>query len=704
MIRTGGSGALALPPRSGAEGLSFFLAFASGRGGVWEQTGDTAMVLLPEALQSRLDLPEEFTVTADPEAAREDGAVLIIPGHPVLDSAAAAVLVEGDAGCCHLPWPRSVPPSAGDLVELARGAIQVDHGRIDATGQPPVESYLPAIRMGVLVSYATSLEDRFQEREEVWVDGVTGLPLPDPVLSYIKAGTALQGRDRSRPSIEHDLPTAVAHAHALVEERAIARRLHLARHNRRSRDEELKRANAYYDSALAAISSRTTTAAPERRQLLAAQAEVTRAERQRRLAEIEERFEPRHELQPFRLHRVEVPALSLAVQVRRGARTYTLTLRFIPAARWFAPIRCPHCGASDALVAGRERLGCRACLSPSSAETRPDPRSSQHPSPEGLGAPVPGAAPPSPPAPAPPRPPSPTSTTSGSGGSPAPQTHGPSAQRPASRAAGARRASSPPEPVGRRIRGVPAGLQLGRAGAQPRQIPEERLERWGEKLSDAFWDRVANGDRWRSKQVIPGSPMAALAQLYGSEGPLRAIGVPRSARPEGVTTLDSWADPGYPNSTMGWLTTDLGRFPWVLRWYLRDGRAVVGEVLPHDGGSRLPLILSLSPHVAPQLLDPPAPRIKLDPVGALIWEEGVGVHGLNLVLRCLACWWGIEPASQMSTYGAPAMAQAVTEQVRRRSGLPRVVDQPSLFGPDPDDVAQAARQVARILGPAARPW
>ncbi|HMC07936.1 MAG TPA: hypothetical protein VKL22_01250, partial [Actinomycetota bacterium] len=151
----------ALPP-AGDDGLSFFLDFTTSSGGAWEQTGDTVMVLLPEALGRHLDLPEELSVTTDPEVAREDGALLVAPGHPVLDAAAASVLSEGDVGRCHLPWPASAVLGDAELVELARASVVVDHGRIDASGLPPSETYLPALRVGVLVTYATSLEDRFQ--------------------------------------------------------------------------------------------------------------------------------------------------------------------------------------------------------------------------------------------------------------------------------------------------------------------------------------------------------------------------------------------------------------------------------------------------------------------------------------------------------------------------------------------------------------
>ncbi len=47
---------------------------------------------------SAAELPEEVAVTSDPDVAREDGAVLLISGHPALEGAAAGALEAGDVG------------------------------------------------------------------------------------------------------------------------------------------------------------------------------------------------------------------------------------------------------------------------------------------------------------------------------------------------------------------------------------------------------------------------------------------------------------------------------------------------------------------------------------------------------------------------------------------------------------------------------
>ena len=116
--------------------LSFWLRYAEREGALVEDRDDHALVLLPDALRQDSGLPEEAIVTAKPEVAREDGATLLIAGHPEVERAAAAVLAEGDTGYGYLPWPASRPPTRSTLEARARELVSVEHGRIDAAGEP----------------------------------------------------------------------------------------------------------------------------------------------------------------------------------------------------------------------------------------------------------------------------------------------------------------------------------------------------------------------------------------------------------------------------------------------------------------------------------------------------------------------------------------------------------------------------------------
>ena len=58
-----------------------------------------------------------------------------------------------------------------------REAFPTDHGRIDLSGEPAFVLH-PVIRVGALVTYELSAEDRFQEEAERWVDVSSRRELP----------------------------------------------------------------------------------------------------------------------------------------------------------------------------------------------------------------------------------------------------------------------------------------------------------------------------------------------------------------------------------------------------------------------------------------------------------------------------------------------------------------------------------------------
>jgi hypothetical protein len=203
--------------------VQFWLRYVEAEGGLHEDAGDKVLVMLPGALQAALDLPEEVAVTADPEVAREDGALLLLPGHPVLDHAATRVLDQGDGGLAWLAWPEAAAPVPAVLLERARERFDVDHGRIDREGHP-AQVYLPVVRVGVLVSYTAGVGEHFQEREEVWVDARTGLLLDEGLARAVASVPRLEFPDAPHRALAPDLGVAIAGAHAGIEDRALARR------------------------------------------------------------------------------------------------------------------------------------------------------------------------------------------------------------------------------------------------------------------------------------------------------------------------------------------------------------------------------------------------------------------------------------------------------------------------------------------------
>jgi hypothetical protein len=149
--------------------LDFWLRHVTAEGGLHEPAGEATYVVLPPGLSDRYRLPEELRVTGDPDIARDDGVTLLALGHPVLSEAAERTLATGDAGTFVLAGPASAPPGPDVLLAAARDAFGVDHGRIDASEDPLAVRH-SVVRVGALVTFELSAEDRFQEQAERWVD------------------------------------------------------------------------------------------------------------------------------------------------------------------------------------------------------------------------------------------------------------------------------------------------------------------------------------------------------------------------------------------------------------------------------------------------------------------------------------------------------------------------------------------------------
>jgi hypothetical protein len=647
-------------------GLHFWLRYAEREGALIDDAGASALLVLPRPLRERFHLAEEVAVTSDPDLAREDGALLLIPGHPVLDAAAAQVLYEGDAGLVWLAWPAKPPPQRGALLAAARDQVAVEHGRIDVDGEA-VPRYAPVLRVGAQVTHLVN--EHFYEREEVWVDACTALPLSGELERRLQELPRLEGKP-AHSRLEPDLSLAVGAAHVLLEERAGARLRTLAKQSEAALRDELALAEAYYTALLDSIADRQKAAPPERQAVFEAQAQATRVERKRRQHEIEEKFQARHQIRPIRLHLVLVPALRLPVVIRRGERSYPFALTWwLPTSR-FADTRCPACTAPAPLVAGKERLGCQRCLRrpvQEPARPEPPPRAASIPAPPPL---EPRKAP------APPR-----------RARPSPQRVGrvgPARQRAAAQ-----------------VPDLPAG-----AAEEVRQLREfeelrQRVIRVGNKLAGDFWQAMVDLDPWPRKRADPHSPLRVLYHLYGADGPLRGVGIPVGALPTKSSFFTQEPVPGFLYCTSGTVFAGGRAYPYALLWRLAAGKPVVEEVLPFPASpnGRFWLRWNLPSWSSSALYEgAPPPRIELDPVAANLWRIELPESGLPLVVRCLASWWRIAHAPELAAVPPPVLAAALTALLGRRAGLNRTQKAAAAdYGAEPAEVLGAARQLQHLL-------
>ncbi len=601
-------------------GLAFWLSYVESRGGLWERSGDTALVMIPPQLQRRLELPEEFAVTEHPDVAREDGVALLGAGHPLLMAAAEDVLSADDTGVLRLAVPAGRPPDDARLLERAREAFPIDHGRIDASG-PAERSLRQVLWVGAMVTYTASADDRFHERAECWVDVPSRHELPEQAAERMRRLAADGSPAGVAPNLAELLP-ALAAAHRLLDQAATGRCGELAGGPvRAAADAERARAEKYYAEALTSLARRQATAAPDRQALLAARMDSVRAEEKRRLAEIDEKYTPRHEIRPYRLHLLYVPALRLPVDVLRGTRRFPLVLEWLLSAVAFAPLCCPGCGANAGnwpLVAAKTHLGCVRCLS-KVAVAPPAPRTSSLPAPTSA---VPARA------------------------------HG---QRKG--------------PVA--SRSTPAASAPVSAAARPKPLNPQALSKMGEKLAMEFWSVTGQGNlRALRRLCAPDSPATTAIRLYGISGPTVAIGMAAGERPESLTSATSASHDSDLAGTCGSLDAGRARYNYLLRWH-RDTR-LVAEVLPFGSwvSARLPSSRWLLSTVSARLLDGlREPDCDLDPVAVRLWRKVLPAHGLPLTLRCLAAWWRISDGPELAAAHRPSvLAAAIHRMVGYRSG------------------------------------
>jgi hypothetical protein len=640
--------------------LRFWRHYAERQGALAEEEGAQTLMVLPASLQQRFGLNETIAITSDPALAREEGALLLIAGHPLLDEAAGEVLDEGDGGHLWLGWPPGPLPTAVSLRERARNAVGVDHGRIDPGGDP-VPTYAPILRVGARATY--SLHEQFNERDEVWVDAVSGLPLPAPLPRRLIGLPALEGRP-PHPALEAELTTALAGAHRELMERTSRRMTELARQVVHFQEDEQSLAEAYYKTALESIDQRRQGAAPDRQRLLDAQAEATRAEWARRQQEIQQKFEPRWELSPFRLHLIWLPAMVLPVVIHRGQRSFPLTLVWWMQLDGFAPVACPSCGAAAPLVAARDRLACRIC--------RPNPEPAPVPAPK---------------------------RSSGSS-----KEHPPGREAPA--------AHQSPGSGGQPAGGLSeedllvSALEELRRQAKEDEARRQRIIRIGDKLGFSFWQSVVGHDPWPRKRAGQDTPLRIAYRLFGTDGPLRLLGMPASAVPYQSSSGTFDPEPGLPYCTDGLLVTRTGDFPFSLHWRMLAGKPVVEEVLPMLGAvdSRIAMN-SITAASARELFRASSQlRVALDPVEELLWTLELPRSGLPLVLRCLASWSRIQE-QPLPDAPIPVLAAALVAIVARRAGLNMTREgAATAYSADPQQVSALARLLQPLLGLSVHRW
>ena len=432
-----------------------------------------------------------------------------------------------------------------------------------------------------------------------------------------------------RPS---SLTEAMATAHRDLDRAAGRRGQALATGADGERAAETARAGEYYAAALAAIDKRPAGADERRTALLDARAQATIAERDRRLAEITEKYQHRHELHPYRLHLLDIPVWRLATDVRRGDRRWPVTFDYLPLLGTVAPTRCPACDVHAPLVATKTHLGCTTCV-PAKQPAAPSPSATPAPKPVAR------------------RPPA-TTTTGESRPSDADQRHRTTTSRPDKDKV---RTTKPTTPATTTPRGA----------RPPRLALPGKAE---ERKTGEFWNHVGSGDHRKLNRLIaPESPLAALTRLYLSAGPLRGIDIPAGHTPVSFTCAN-YAQPvaGRRGGTAGTVRTSHGEYQYLLLW---SPERLLDEIFPYGGPWHLGAFSRVG---RPTITRAPPTHLDLDPVAGLLHTRTTARYGLAFTARALAAWWRLpEPDDLLARFTPRVLAATIDRAIRYWSGSPQ---------------------------------
>jgi len=665
-------------------GIDFFVGYAETEGALAELVPEGAVLLLPEEMRAALNLPEEVGLTEDPETAREDGFVLMTAGHPLLMSAAGTVLARGDVGCSSLPRPTGLPPTPSALEGKAREQIHADHGRIDVTGTPEATN-LVVLRVGALLTYSVSIDERVQELEEVWVHADTGRAVPAELSERLRAAALELG---VWAGIMPPTGESVARAHDLLCARARRRADDLSRQTSVRLRGQLGVVDDYYGRVLSSIDERLRRCASDRVAMLTEQAEATKREWARRRSEVADDLTPSFEVRPFRLHLIAVPSYTVQGVIRRGARAHPVPLTYVPILSSFLRPQCPACASESVLVAGKDGLGCRSCMPPP-------------PSPGGVAAtgrlrsrePIVSG----------------TDVTKGSGKDARPEGRPmvqPGRTLPEGSGGAARSTSgsksAAPTPTKRAPKRSTGRVTPKRSGAR------ELTAQTGMRTAMSFWSSVSSGEL-RPRDAVPNSPMRALLRLYGVLGPAYVIGVLDAGRMTAITASTVSVDSDGICSTEGDLQcTAEADVPFTLFW--RPGsrsNLIEVEGLPL---ARLAPLLGRRDEYGRMLhrryrkffLPPPQPMVELDPTAEVLLDRAAQFGGLGYAMRCMAAWEYAterdERADSSTDNLDPSRAAAMESVVSKRLGIritaPMLAER---YGCAVDDVRRQIKLVQPVV-------
>ncbi|MTV50824.1 hypothetical protein GJ688_17980 [Heliobacillus mobilis] len=322
-------------------------------GAIVEESGyELWEVLLSDDFSQRYP-DEHLLLTFDAEVARETPESLFVTyGSPLLDVVVDQAKMYGKYTRLYWPGTSLQPPQ--NLVNKIQDQIQFLRCR-----PPSVEMIWTAEHLFYAFFFVCTFQS-FEKTEEllpVVIDGYRGerrddffqwwdamLPAETPAYNYTPASSlsAVAAYDLACSIAEH---SAKERAQAIYDSSAVFRR------------RELSKIASYYMETEAALRKKweavqgDSADGADKQARLMAQIDATRADRQRRLVDAQDRYRVRTDLRLDHVLTLSVPRIHVRLNVQSGKQVIQPVLLYNPLSGQVEPIRCDTCGRPVTVVA-----------------------------------------------------------------------------------------------------------------------------------------------------------------------------------------------------------------------------------------------------------------------------------------------------------------------------------------------------------------
>lgn len=327
-------------------------------GGAAEARGaDRIDALLPAALDPGGG-EREVLLALDPVAlGQESSAELATIGSPLLDSLIAHAAARGTTSVGHLTPERLRKKSLREEVERT---LLFSNGRVRHEGSDPDVRCSYSVQFNFKVSF---LSDERRERCYVIPVNLWSNQVNLALVEHLAAASAGE-----RPAGFPDAPSVPVSAAYATAQLALRRLVgeEIARHQDRVRKRfsvEYLRISDYYEQVTRELERRRRDGDGDRTQALEGKLEAARAECQRKLRELGEKYRLRLHARLTSARLLAQPKTFFRLLIDRGATTRTLTLAYDSLLGRLEPPVCEACHAETTRVhvSAQARLLCAGC-------------------------------------------------------------------------------------------------------------------------------------------------------------------------------------------------------------------------------------------------------------------------------------------------------------------------------------------------------